>query len=174
MIPTISMLTEEIIETTYPTRTYKISINANANQSQENTGSDDASILGVCVLGKMVIGKTDATVRAVEFTPLDRINGYVDDLDAVKQAIYLILNTERYKHLIYSWDYGVELIDLIGKPIPYVLSELPRRIKEALIQDNRISDVTGFEFENVGKAIHVKFNVITNVGNISTELEVEV
>ena len=104
----------------------------------------------------------------------NRIDGYMDDLDAIKQAVYLILSTERYRCLIYSWDYGVELIDLIGKPIPYVMSELPRRIKEALIQDNRISDVTDFEFEKKGKKLHTKFTVVSNVGNVSTELEVEV
>ena len=104
----------------------------------------------------------------------DRIDGYVDDLDSIKQAIYLILSTERYKSLIYSWDYGVELNGLIGKPMPYVLEELPRRIKEALIQDNRISDVTDFEFEQHGKKLHAKFTVKTNIGNISTDLEVEV
>lgn len=103
-----------------------------------------------------------------------RVNGYTDDLDAVKQAIYLILSTERYRFIIYSWDYGVELMDLIGKPMPYVMSELPRRITEALTQDNRINDVIDFEFEKNGKKLLTKFTVISNVGNIPTELEVEV
>ena len=100
----------------------------------------------------------------------DRISGYTDDLDAIKQAIYLILSTERYQHIIYSWDYGVELLDLIGKPIPYVMSELPRRIKEALTQDNRISDVVDFEFQKLGKKLNVTFKVITTLGNFITDL----
>lgn len=104
----------------------------------------------------------------------DRINGYTDDLEAVKQSVYLILSTERYKHIIYSWDYGVELLDLIGKPMPYVMSELPRRIKEALIQDNRISDVVDFKFKRNGKRLYTTFTVVSNAGNLSTALEVEV
>lgn len=104
----------------------------------------------------------------------DRINGYTDGLDAIKQAIYLILSTERYQHIIYSWDYGVELLDLIGKPMPYVIAELPRRIKEALTQDNRITDVVDFEFTPTHNKLHTTFTVVTNVGNISTELEVEI
>lgn len=104
----------------------------------------------------------------------NRICDYVDDLESVKQAILLILSSERYQHLIYSWDYGVELLDLIGKPMPYVMSELPRRIKDALTQDNRIDDVVDFEFEQFGNKLHTKFTVITNVGTFSTELEVEV
>lgn len=104
----------------------------------------------------------------------DRVSGYADDLEAIKQAIYLILSTERYQHIIYSWDYGVELLDLIGKPIPYVMSEIPRRITEALTQDNRITDVTDFEFVKQGKKLLTTFKVVTNIGNISSTLEVEV
>ena len=105
---------------------------------------------------------------------VDRISGYVDDLDSVKQAVYLILNTERYQFPIYSWDYGVELVDLFGKPMPYVMSELPRRIKEALIQDNRIEDVVDFEFETNGNKLHTTFTVVTTLGNLNTELEVTI
>lgn len=132
MIPNTNILTQEITETNYPNRTYRISLNN------------------------------------------DRINGYVDDLEAIKQAIYLILSSERYKHIIYSWDYGVELVDLIGKPMPYVMSEIPRRIKEALTQDNRILDVVDFQFKKNMNKLHATFTVITVVGNISTQVEVKV
>lgn len=104
----------------------------------------------------------------------DRINGYTDDLDAIKQAIYLILSTERYQHIIYSWDFGVELADLFGKPMTYVMSEIPRRITEALTQDDRIDDVVDFEFERNGKKLHTTFTAVTTAGNVTTELEVEV
>ena len=104
----------------------------------------------------------------------DRVSGYTDDLDAIQQAIYLILSTERYQHIIYSWDYGIELLDLFGKPMYYVISELPRRIKEALIQDNRIQNVKDFKFEKQGKCLHTTFTVVTTAGNISTSLEVVV
>ena len=104
----------------------------------------------------------------------DRINGYTDDVDALIQAIYLILNTERYEYIIYSWDYGVELVDLYGKPIPYVIAVLERRITDALIQDNRISEVTNFNFEENGHIINVKFDVISDAGTIQVEKEVEV
>lgn len=104
----------------------------------------------------------------------NRIDGFIDELEAIKQAIYLILSTERYEHNIYSWDYGVELVDLFGQPLPYVMSELERRIKEALTQDDRIEDVTDFEFEKNGKKLHTTFTVVTVKGNIPTDLEVEV
>lgn len=104
----------------------------------------------------------------------ERIDGFVTDLDSVEQAIYLILNTERYEHNIYSWDYGVELTSLIGKPIPYVMSEIPRRIEEALIQDDRVEGVKDFEFEQHKNQLEVSFTVVTNIGDISQKLEVSI
>ena len=43
------------------------------------------------------------------------ISGTIDEIEAVEQAVFLILTTERYFWLIFSWNYGVELHDLIGK-----------------------------------------------------------
>lgn len=104
----------------------------------------------------------------------NRISGYTDDLDAVIQAIYLILNTERYRHIIYSWDYGVEFLDLFGKPMPYVISEVERRIVDALTQDDRIEEVNNFVFERDGKKLHVTFDVRTIYGTVEAEKEVEI
>lgn len=103
----------------------------------------------------------------------NRIVKNIDGLEAMEQAIYLILNTERYRYLIYDWNYGVELSDLFGKDKVYIYSELKRRIKEALMTDNRITDVTNFEFENPDRdTIHVKFTVHTIFGDIETSREV--
>lgn len=33
----------------------------------------------------------------------------------MKQAIYKILQTERFEYLIYSWNYGIELNAVVGK-----------------------------------------------------------
>ena len=98
-----------------------------------------------------------------------------DELTAVKQAIYKILNTERYRYLIYSWNYGVELADLFGKPIAYVLPEIPRRIKEALVADDRIIDATAFELSHDKRGnVLAKFKVITIFGNFDVGKEVRI
>lgn len=101
----------------------------------------------------------------------ERINGIVENVEAVRQAIYFILNTERYEYLIYSWDYGVELMDLFGMPHSYVIPEIERRVTEALIQDDRITSVTNFEFEKVRKGLHVSF-VANTIFGVSLESEV--
>ena len=54
----------------------------------------------------------------------ERVTGKVDGIKALEQAIYKILNTERYEYPIYTFAYGVELKKLIGREQPYVRSEL--------------------------------------------------
>lgn len=104
----------------------------------------------------------------------EKILGNIDELDAIAQACYKILNTERYQYVIYSWNYGIELQDLFGKPIPYIYSELPRRIKEALTQDDRINSVEDFELSYDKGNVLAKFTVKTNLGNIEMEKGVNI
>lgn len=103
----------------------------------------------------------------IEYGGDKQIKGYVDEIEAMKQAIYKIINTERYQYLIYSWNYGIELADLFGQPIPYVYAELERRIKEALLNDDRIVDVFDFNFSNDRGDVSVDFSVKTIYGTIT-------
>lgn len=101
--------------------------------------------------------------------------GKADGEEANRQAILKILNTERYKNVIYSWDYGVELQDLRGKSLSYVMSEVPSRITDAITADDRFESCEDFEMEPVGKkALHVTFSVITAEGDKVNGLETEV
>ncbi len=104
----------------------------------------------------------------------DTITGFVDGLEAMKQAIYLILNIERYEYIIYSWDYGIELRDLFGQPTSFVFSELKRRITEALLQDSRIDSVDDFTFDVVKSKVHVRFVVSTIFGEVEAERVVNI
>lgn len=99
----------------------------------------------------------------------EKIIGNIDELEAIAQACYKILNTERYQYVIYSWNYGIELQDLFGKPIPYVYSELPRRIREALMQDDRVQSVDDFDLSYNKGDVLARFTVTTNIGTIDME-----
>ncbi|MEK4425858.1 DUF2634 domain-containing protein [Solibacillus sp. FSL K6-1523] len=103
-----------------------------------------------------------------------RIVGYVDDRDAIEQAIYKALSTERYDHLIYTWNYGAEIAKLFGQPIPYVYSELKRLITEALTHDDRIDSVDAFNFSHVKNKVSVQFTAHTIFGPVYAEREVTV
>lgn len=103
------------------------------------------------------------------------IRGYTDKLEAIKQAIYKILLTERYQYLMYSPNYGIETLDLYGEPLSYVCPELERRISEALLWDDRIESVSDFEFDLSKKgSVQVSFTVHTRFGDVQAEREVNI
>lgn len=103
----------------------------------------------------------------------NRVRGRVDGLAAMRQAVYKIINTERYRYLIYSYDYGIELSDLFGRPVSFVCPEIERRITEALLADNRIIGVGGFDFNLPRRGVvQVSFAVQSIFGELSAEKEV--
>lgn len=103
-------------------------------------------------------------------TQQKNINGFADNLEAMEQVVYKILNTERYQYPIYSWNYGIELQDLFGMPVTWVCPELQRRIEEALLHDDRITAVTNFEFDTTTRrTVKAKFTVKTIFGEIQSE-----
>ena len=101
----------------------------------------------------------------------NNINGFIDDIEAVKQSVYLILNIERYKHLIYDWDYGFEIVDLIGKDINIIQVDIQRRICDALKQDDRITDIKDFSFEVQKNKLIAYFTVETIFGSYEMQDE---
>lgn len=101
-------------------------------------------------------------------------SGMVDTIQAVEQAVYLILNVNRYQWLIYSWDYGVEFQDLFGKPVRYCVTEIERRITEALLQDDRITSIRDFRFETEKRMVKTTFTVVSIFGEFETTTEVKI
>lgn len=73
-------------------------------------------------------------------------NGYfkiVEGNEAIKVWCYKAIKTPRFQYEVYSWDYGSEVLSLIGKPYTPSLtkSELKRYIEEALIINPYILEV---------------------------------
>ena len=68
----------------------------------------------------------------------------IEGNNAIKVWIYKALLTPRYSYSIYSWNYGSELMDLIGKAYTQSLTkeEAKRYIKEALLINPYILEVT--------------------------------
>lgn len=96
--------------------------------------------------------------------------GMLNGIEAMKQAIYLILNCERFQYEMFSWDYGIELADLIGQQNDgFLRSQLKNAITEALLQDDRITEVTDFHFNKEGQNLRVFFTAITTEGNVDSE-----
>jgi hypothetical protein len=104
------------------------------------------------------------------------IGGWIDDDDAIKQFVLKALVTARSTYLIYSDDYGNEMFDLIGDDVtPGLLdSELPRMLKEALIYDDRIEDVTDITYTRDGDSLYASFTVVPSNGDVISIEEVDI
>ncbi len=121
----------------------------------------------------------DVTIRTAAEAPTKtfkidfdagRVGGFCDTTEAMKQAIYKILQTERFECLIYSWNYGIELNAAVGKSFRVFASEIKRVIREALLADSRITEVTDFTVVQVDKrTAHVTFTAETIFGEIPIE-----
>ena len=97
----------------------------------------------------------------------------VEGNNAIKVWVYKAILTPRYNYSIYTWDYGSELLDLIGKAYTPSLTkeEAKRLIKEALeinpyILEVEITDIS-FKDSLLSATVKVKTiyegEVIVNV-----------
>ena len=96
----------------------------------------------------------------------NRITGEVDGWDAVRQAVEIILNTERFKWQIYAPSSGVEYVTLIGQNPGFVAIELQRRLRSALLMDSRITGISEYKYTINGDSLQVDFTVNTIFGDI--------
>lgn len=88
----------------------------------------------------------------------------IDELEALKQAMRRMLLTERFVNTVYDHTYGMEFQELVGQDMDLVQADIKRRIQEALLEDDRIRQVTDFS-TNVNKTVlGVTFTVITIFG----------
>lgn len=95
----------------------------------------------------------------------------VEGNEAIKVWVYKALLTPRYNYSIYTWDYGSELLDLIGKAYTPSLTkeEAKRLIKEALeinpyILEVEINDIN---FKDSLLSADIKIVTIYGESNIS-------
>ncbi|WP_127849729.1 DUF2634 domain-containing protein [Lacticaseibacillus hulanensis] len=101
------------------------------------------------------------------------VRGNVDGQEAMRQAIGKILSTERFVWPIYTEQYGNDLIELIGKDMPYAETEVTRMLTEALEADDRVTDVDVTDIEAVsGDTLAVTATVTTIFGDLQVETEV--
>ena len=101
-----------------------------------------------------------------------RVAGFIDGVEAMKQAIYKILMTERFDYLIYSWNYGVEMNRLLGQSVQEAEEEVQRTISEALLADARITAVTDFQITGAGRRrLAVEFTAETIFGPVAINTE---
>lgn len=102
----------------------------------------------------------------------EQVAGMNDGLEAMRQAVEIMLTTERYGFQIYTENFGIELEDLIGKDPDYIKAVLPSRIRDAFSVDDRILGERNYNFIVQGDAMLVSFDVDTVYGSFSPEVQI--
>ncbi|MFK4304370.1 phage baseplate assembly protein W [Paenibacillus sp. RC254] len=123
-----------------------------------------------------VVTETDVEPSRTYALDLDSgaVGGIIDGREAIRQFILKAILTSRFHFSIYDEDYGCELEDLIGQDVPMELleTEIPRVITEALIYDDRIDDVYGFDITKEADNLFVSFYVDVDGEEIPMEVTV--
>lgn len=94
----------------------------------------------------------------------------VEGIEAVKIWIWKIFQTPRYRYVIYSWDYGHELEDLIGlgSSESFIKSEAERFIREAIwpTLNGYVEDIKDLLISLNEDRLSISFTAITPYGEV--------
>lgn len=93
----------------------------------------------------------------------------VEELEAIKIKVYKALITQRYRYLIYSWDYGSEFEQLVGQKYSkeFTNAEALRFTQDTLkayIDKGWITAIKDFETSFSGDDLSISFIIITPYG----------
>lgn len=103
-----------------------------------------------------------------------RIEGTCDNWAAVRQAVEIILWTQRFLWQIYRPYTGMDYRNLVGLDAGYVGVELKRRLLDALLVDDRVTGIENYSYTVDGGILHSVFTVTTVYGGIEESVEVQV
>ena len=102
----------------------------------------------------------------------EQVAGMNEGIEAMRQAVEIMLTTERYDYQIYSENFGVELEDLVGEDPDYIRATFPEIIRDAFSIDERILREENYKFTVTGDTMTITFDVVTVFGTFSTGVEI--
>lgn len=108
----------------------------------------------------------------IDFSTGELTGRIVEGLDAIKVWIYLALRVPRYRHVIYSWDYGNELETLVGQGYTqdHLELEVNRMLEEALLINENILSIDNLEVTQESDKISVSFTANTLYGEVDVNV----
>ena len=119
---------------------------------------------------------TASSIREYEIDfKKDKLTGkIVEGVDALCVWAYLALKAKRYHWIIYSWYYGEEYSNLIGKSYSeeYIYSEARRYMEECLFENEHITGIDELEVSQVNDKLYIRFKLVTVFGTGEVELNV--
>lgn len=107
----------------------------------------------------------------IDFTTGQLTGKIVEGLEAIKVWIWLCMHTERFRHAIYSADYGTSLEQYIGHMLSeeYINTDCESEITDALLINEYIESIEDFEAVRNSDILNISFRVVTKFGNIEVD-----
>jgi len=128
-------------------------------------------ISGVTIDQVEIVPYPSRTFRLTE----KQITGNIDGAEAIKQAVYHILSTERYAYAIYDDNFGVEFEKYKGRGFDYLEATIENTLNDALLQDDRIIKVNVANIVKTNKnTALIEITVDHNQGTFSEEVVINV
>lgn len=95
----------------------------------------------------------------------------VEGLEVIKVWIWLCMHTERFRHAIYSADYGTSLEQYIGHMLSeeYINTDCESEISDALLINEYIESIEDFEAVRNSDSLNISFRVVTKFGSIEVD-----
>lgn len=95
----------------------------------------------------------------------------IDNIEALKIWIQKNIYTDIKSEKIYT-KFGVDIMSLLNQSLPqsFLEEEVKRQIKDALILNDKITNINDFIFERNGRTLNCGFTCETIYGNITSEV----
>lgn len=107
----------------------------------------------------------------IDFTTGQLTGKIVEGLEAIKVWIWLCMHTERFRHAIYSADYGTSLEQYIGHMLSeeYINTDCESEITDALLINEYVESVEDFEVVKTSDSLNIFFRVVTKFGDFEVD-----
>lgn len=123
-------------------------------------------------LSKGVVFRDQPSLTWIADPVTRRLRGRGDNYEAVRQAVEVIVNVERFRWQIYSPNFGIELDGLLGNEPGFAASELQRRLSDAFLPDSRILGISDFSYTFEDGVLTAEVTVNTVFGPVQANVEV--
>lgn len=123
-------------------------------------------------LSKGVVFRDQPSLTWIADPVTHRLRGRGDNYEAVRQAVEVIVNVERFHWQIYSPNFGTDFTGLLGNEPGFVASELQRRLSDAFLPDSRILGISDFAYEFENGVLTAAVTVNTVFGSVKASVEV--
>lgn len=112
----------------------------------------------------------------IDFETMTLTGRMISGIDALKQRIKIALGVPRYEFTQYSWEFGADFSQLIGKT--YTVKKLTpivdRMVREALSDMDDIESINSVTLDIIRDKVTVYIDISTIYGNDTIETELEI